>query len=143
MGNHRSSTVAWIASCLAGVALCAGCPTVDLGDTPSDIGLCNPPGGIDYFKAEIWPNFVRHGTANACTKTGACHNEAGGNALGFKTMPVDDAFNYRQTQIYLNCGTPEASELLTKPLSGMNPHGGGDLIPMGDPAETVFLNWFM
>ena len=43
----------------------------------------------------------------ACTKNGGCHNEAGGNALNYKTNPQDDAFNFRQTQVFLNCGTPE------------------------------------
>lgn len=145
MGNHRSSTVPWASSlawCLA-LALLTGCPTVDLGDTPSDIGLCNPPGGVDYFVAEIWPNFVRPtDMTRGCTKAGGCHNEAGGNALGFRTSPVDNTFNYRQTQIYLNCGQPEASELRTKPLAGIDPHGGMDLVMMGDAADAAFLGWF-
>ena len=81
--------------------------------------------------------------SSACTKTGGCHSDTGGNALSFKTDPaVDYAFNYRQTQIYLNCGTPLASELLTKPLSGVDPHGGADIFNMGDPAVTVFVDWF-
>jgi hypothetical protein len=53
------------------------------------------------------------------------------------------SFNYRQTQIYLNCGQPDASELLTKPLKGINAHGGSDLVDMGDAAYTAFLGWFM
>lgn len=129
---------------MAAAALLTGCPTVDLGDTPSDIGLCNPPGGIEYFTDEVWPNFVRPTDGmKACTKAGGCHNEAGGNALGFRTSPLDMPFNYRQTQIYLNCGQPDASELLTKPRAGINAHGGGDLIAPGDAAEMVFLGWFM
>jgi hypothetical protein len=139
MGNHRSSTVLGILA----LGLLAGCPTVDLGDTPSDIGLCNPAGGIQYFKDKIWPEFVRPtDMAKGCTKSTGCHSEAGGNALSFKTMPIDDAFNYRQTQIYLNCGTPMASELLTKPLSGVDPHGGSDLFSPSDPPYSVFLDWF-
>ena len=143
MGNHRSKTVVWSLALCAQAMLLGGCPTVDLGDTPQDIGLCNPAGGLDYFTNEIWPNFVRptDGT-RGCTRAGGCHNEAGGNALGFRTNPVDMTFNYRQTQIYLNCGQPAASDLLTKPLAGIEAHGGGDLIPMGDPAEMVFLGWF-
>lgn len=132
---------------LVAATLLTGCPTVDLGDTPSDIGLCNPPGGIDYFTDEVWPNFVRPtDAARGCTRDDAvgCHNETGGNALGFRINPLDLNFNYRQTQIYLNCGQPEASPLLTKPLGGIDPHGGGDLIPSTtDPASVVFLNWFM
>jgi hypothetical protein len=132
MGNHRSSTVAGVVA----LALLSGCPTVDLGDTPSDIGLCNPQGGLAYFQTEIWPKFVG---AGQCTKAGACHSETGGNALSFKTMPIDYPFNYRQTQIYLNCGQPMASELLTKPLAGQDPHGGGDIAVPVD----VFVQWFM
>src|SRR3990167_9437860 len=108
MGNHRSRTVAWASTQLRApllvtlAALLAGCPTVDLGDTTSDIGLCNPAGGFDYFGAVIWPNFVRPGNATAgCTRAGGCHDEAGGIALSFRTNPLDLRFNYRQTQIYL------------------------------------------
>ena len=43
--------------------------------------------------------------AQGCTKTGDCHNDGGGNALSFRTNPIDNTFNYRQTQIYLNCGS--------------------------------------
>jgi hypothetical protein len=145
MGNHRCRTVPWtvLLASVATVALGAGCPTVDLGDTPSDIGLCNPAGGLAYFRDQIWPSFVRPTDAiRGCTRAGGCHNEAGGNALGFRTDPVDVAFNYRQTQIYLNCGQPAASELRTKPLAGIDPHGGMDLITAGDTADVVFLGWF-
>ena len=113
MGSHRSSAASWGIFVVA-ASMLTGCPTVDLGDTPSDIGLCNPPGGIDYFTAELWPNFVRPMDATrGCTKTGNCHSEAGGNALGFRTNPLDMSFNYRQTQIYLNCGQPAASARLS------------------------------
>ena len=138
MGNLRSV--------LAGLGLgasLAGCPTVDLGDTPTDINLCNPAGGIDYFKSDIYPKYIRPGDANACTKAGGCHNEAGGNALNFKTNPQDDAFNFRQAQVFLNCGTPEMSQLLTKPLAGVDTHGGGNIyMTMTDAEVQVFLGWF-
>ena len=137
MGNHRSST-AWV---LLLVCL-SGCPTVDLGDTPSGIGLCNPPGGAEYFQSVIWPQFVQN-SKKSCTMQGGCHAEGGAGILKFKTMPVDYGFNYRQTQVYLNCGTPMQSELLTAPLSGTDPHGGGDIFGPGDPAVQVFLDWFM
>lgn len=146
MGNHRSRTVPVFR--MSGVALgllglLSGCPTVDLGDTPSDIGLCNPPAGMQYFQDKVWPEFVRPTDMNkGCIKGTSCHSDTGGNALSFKSNPVDYAFNYRQTQIYLNCGTPMASELLSKPLSGMDPHGGGDLFAPGDPGVQVFLDWF-
>ncbi len=137
MGNHRSST-AWV---LALVCL-SGCPTVDLGDTPSGIGLCNPPGGADYFQTMIWPQFVQN-PKKACTTATGCHGEAGAGILKFKTMPVDYGFNYRQAQVYLNCGTPMQSELLTAPLSGTDPHGGGDIFSPSDPQVQVFIDWFM
>lgn len=129
--------------CLS-VALLGGCPTVDLGDTPTDIGLCNPAGGLEYFTAVIYPSFVRPGdTATGCTKTGGCHNEAGGNGLAFRTVPAPDfPFNYRQAQLFLNCGTPSASLFLTKPLSGTEPHSGGDIFAAGNPAIQQFLDWF-
>ena len=127
----------------------AGCPTVDLGDTPSDIGLCNPPGGPDYFQTMIWPEYMKVSPTGmaldpmrSCTRAGQCHNEAGGNPPNFKTMPPDFGLNYRQAQGYLNCGDPMMSELLIKPLTGTTPHGGGDLIPANDPSVAIFLGWF-
>jgi hypothetical protein len=139
MGNHRSLN-AGAAACL-GLALLAGCPTVDLGDTPTEIGLCNPAGGVQYFQDQIWPNFVvRTGPEMSCAQ-GGCH-VAGGNGLDFP-MPVDYASAYKRTQLYLNCGTPDASLLLTKPLAGIDPHGGGDLFPNTDDAAVqIFLAWF-
>ncbi|CAN5877856.1 hypothetical protein BH11MYX2_BH11MYX2_36300 [soil metagenome] len=152
MGTHRSQTAgraalpalaATLALVLGGSALLTGCPTVDLGDTPSDIGLCNPSRGLDYFTNQIWPNYIQPtNTTRGCTKSGGCHNEAGGNALNFRTQPQDDAFNYRQTQIYLNCGQPDMSPMLTRPEAGIDAHGGGDLIPTGDPSIDIFLGWF-
>ena len=146
MGNRRSSAIASGAVCLrlAGLALpaaLAGCPTVDLGDTPTEIGLCNPSGGVQYFQDEIWPKFVtRNNVASSCAAVG-CH-VAGSTGLDFP-MPVDYPTEYRHTQIYLNCGTPEASQFLTKPLAGIDPHGGGDIFPnVSDPAVQVFLDWF-
>jgi len=100
-------------------------------------------GGQQYFTDHIWPEFVRPATTtNSCINASGCHAEGGGNILTFKTMPVDNSFNYRQTQIYLNCGTPMASELLTKPLAGTDPHGGKDIFQPGDPAVQTFLDWF-
>ena len=136
MGNRGR----W-ATAIAAIALFAGCPTVDLGDTPTDLGLCNPTGGLDYFQTQIWPNYViRNSDATSCATLG-CHI-SGGNGLDFPD-PVDYPTAYRRTQIYLNCGSPEASQFLTKPLAGVDPHGGGDIFPdLSDPAVQVFLNWF-
>lgn len=140
MGNHRSSAAACTAACL-GAALLAGCPTVDLGDTPTEVGLCNPPGGLAYFQDKVWPSFIVRSDPNtSCAKVG-CH-VAGGNGLDFP-MTVDYPAAYKRVQIYLNCGTPEASLLLTKPLAGIDPHGGADLFAnLNDPAVQIFLDWF-
>lgn len=147
MGNHGSRQLLaraalGVSTCALAVAL-AGCPTVDLGDTPTDIGLCNPPGGVEYFEAEIWPRFIRPTAMTGCTRTGGCH-AAGGNALDFNvTMPIDFRANYRQAQVFLNCGTPRQSELLTKPLAGENAHGGADIfMAESDDAVQAFLGWF-
>lgn len=127
-------------ACL-GLAFLAGCPTVDLGDTPTEIGLCNPAGGVQYFQDQIWPQFIVRTDPNQSCAKGGCH-VAGGNGLDFP-MPVDYSAAYKRTQIYLNCGTPDASLLLTKPLAGIDPHGGGDIFPnTNDAAVQIFLAWF-
>src|ERR1043165_9789379 len=82
----------WFAACGLATLVFAGCPTVDLGDTPSDIGQCNPPGGEDYFETMIWPNYL-NANSPACTSAGGCHNEAGGNALNLRTQPIDFQLN--------------------------------------------------
>jgi hypothetical protein len=146
MGSQRSSAAAWVTACAGRLAALAalglsGCPTVDLGDTPTEIGLCNPPGGVQYFQDQIWPSYVIRGNASTSCATIGCHVN-GGNGLDFP-MPVDYPTAYKRSQIYLNCGTPEASPFLTKPLAGLDPHGGGDIFPsVTDPAVQIFLNWF-
>jgi hypothetical protein len=127
---------------LAGLEALSGCPTVDLGDTPTEIGLCNPAGGVQYFQDQIWPNYViRTDPAKSCAKVGTCH-VGGGNGLDFPAQ-IDYAASYKRSQIYLNCGTPAASLFLTKPLTGVEPHSGGDLFPdVNDPAVQIFLAWF-
>lgn len=136
MGTHRSPA----AGCLALVVL-AGCPTVDLGDTPTEIGLCNPAGGLAYFRDQVWPNFVVRASATTSCAKSSCH-VGGGNGLEFP-MPVDYPTAYKRTQIYLNCGNPESSLFLTKPLAGIDPHGGDNIFPdLNDPAVKIFLAWF-
>jgi hypothetical protein len=126
----------------ASVLALAGCPTVDLGDTPPDIGQCTPAKGMDYFVNDIWPMYLHPSGAKDCGQSAGCHAMAHGLALQ-TTDPIDYVANYRVTQQYLNCGTPTASQLLTKPLAGIDGHGGGDLFAdLNDPAVVVFLNWF-
>jgi hypothetical protein len=119
-----------------------GCPTVDLGDTPEDIGLCNPRGGLPYFQDVIWPRFVRPGMAGGCTTAGGCHVFGDGNLLGYKVNPIDFPANYRATLVHLECGTPMQSKFLTKPLAGIDGHGGMDLVQPGSPEVQLFLDWF-
>jgi hypothetical protein len=140
MGSRSSVAAGGLAS--LGLALLAGCPTVDLGDTPTEVGLCNPPGGVQYFQDQIWPKYVVRGASDGgCARVGSCH-VAGGNGLEFP-MPVDYPTAYRHSQVYLNCGTPAASPFLTKPLAGIDPHGGDDIFSStSDPAVQVFLDWF-
>jgi hypothetical protein len=148
MGNHRSSTVAAICHAIVGITVSigllgglTGCPTVDLGDTPTEVGLCNPAGGVQYFQDHIWPEFIQNKNPNGNCAVAGCHIN-GGNGLDFPGAVDYQAF-YRRTQIYLNCGTPASSQLLTKPLAGVDPHGGDDIFPdLNDPAVVVFLNWF-
>jgi hypothetical protein len=124
-----------------GLVLLAGCPTVDLGDTPTEIGLCNPAGGLPYFQDQIWPRYVVRTDPKTQCNQANCHI-AGGNGLDFPN-PVDYATAYKRVQIYLNCGTPSASSFLTKPLAGIDAHSGGDIFAgLSDPAVQVFLDWF-
>jgi len=141
MGLRCSTATLGVAGTLACVL--AGCPTVDLGDTPPDIGLCNPVRGEAYFESDIWPKYLNPtDVTKQCTKVG-CHDQRGQSALRFKTDPIDLPANYKASLIYLNCGTPEVSQLLVKPLAGVEPHGGGDLFPADtDPAVQDFLAWF-
>lgn len=142
MGNQRSRC-APRASLAAVVLGLAGCPTVDLGDTPDDITRCNPAGGQAYFAAMIWPSFVRPtNAATGCTKGNTCHGIGGGQNLNFETQPPDDRLNYSNSLPFLNCGTPAASLMLVKPLSTSEPHGGGDIFQPSDPAVQIFLDWF-
>ena len=119
----------------------AGCPTVDLGDTPADIGVCNPAQGLQYFTEQIQPKYFKIGDpVNGCAQSTSCHDQNHGLALDASGSDV--AGNYRVSQGYLNCGDAMASELLTRPLAGIDGHGGGDLFTTGDPQYMIFLNWF-
>jgi hypothetical protein len=122
-----------------------GCPTVDLGDNPPDPGVCRPDRA--YFDAELWPRFLAPAEeARSCVRAG-CHGDVRGvSALRLdSTEPIDLARNYQVSTRFLNCGTPGASPLYTKPLAGLEGHGGGDIFPDTDPPDpqaAVFLMWF-
>ena len=122
------------------LALLGGCPTVDLGDQPPDPEQCRPD--MQYFHDHIWPEYLAPAdTAKSCVAKTGCHADS--TAYRLVTSPVDDTANYQATSRFLNCSTPEASLLLTKPLVGGDPHGGGDIFAStSDPAVQVFLKWF-
>jgi hypothetical protein len=130
---------------LAGLGLLTGCPTVDLGDSPVDTGQCLPAKGQAYFQDQIWPMFLAPADQTRTCARANCHLDGSGrSALQLRTNPpVDFDFNYKVTIQYLNCQTPNASTLLTKPLKGVDAHAGGDIFPdMNDPAVVTFLAWF-
>jgi hypothetical protein len=137
--RRRALAALLVTTCAVGGA---GCPTVDLGDTPVSPGSCRPDPA--YYRDVIWPDFVSPpDDARSCVAASGCHRiEDGRSALRLTTDPVDDNRNYDNFTRFLNCGAPEASPALTKPMSGADPHGGGDLFNPGDDPESTFLEWF-
>jgi hypothetical protein len=134
-----------VGGAVALVALLAGtgCPTVDLGDDPVEPGVCRPD--PTYFRERIWPEYLAQpAMAQTCVGRAGCHGEADGrSALRLDNVdPIDFGRNYQVVTRFLNCGTPEASSLFTKPLAGQDPHGGGDLFTATDPTVAVFEGWF-
>jgi len=123
-------------------AALAGCPTVDLGETPPDPGRCNPD--FVYYEDVMWPQYLASGGSTSCVGMTGCHDRTTGrSALRLETAdPIDHDANYQVVTRFLNCGSPDQSSLLTKPESGVDPHGGGDLFPSSDPMVDTFLQWF-
>ncbi len=138
-----ASTAGILGSLVIGLS---GCPTVDLGETPPDPGVCRPD--PTYFREEIWPIYLAPADeTKSCVGQSGCHAaDTGRSALRLETDVSDPlAFdrNYRVVTRFLNCGSPSASSLLTKPLFGVDSHGGGDIfMDSDDPAVLVFENWF-
>lgn len=134
-----------ISLCLlsAAAALClAGCPTVDLGDTPPDPGQCRPDRA--YFDEVIWPQFIAPDNPElSCVDAVGCHRSNDGRS-GFRVNVSGDDLtaNYDSVVFFLNCNDPVASRLLTKPMSGVQEHAGGNLFALDDPAVEIFLQWF-
>lgn len=123
------------------VLLLCGCPTVDLGDDPPAVGLCNPAGGQDYFNTQIVPSYLKLADrTTGCGRSSMCHDRAHGAA--FDLANPTSTTNYTIAKNYLNCGTPLQSPLLTKPLAGQDGHGGGDLVQPNSTEVMVFEGWF-
>jgi hypothetical protein len=125
------------------VVLLAGCPTLDLGDVPMDIGTCTPD--RLYFETVIWPEYLAPtDTARSCVAMGNCHNQDIGASSSYRlrtAMPIDFDDNYMATTRKLNCGTPTNSPLLTNPLAGEEAHPVDIFPSTSDPAVVTFLNW--
>jgi hypothetical protein len=139
-------TLASVATLTAMLAALAGCPTVDLGDDPADPGQCRPDPA--YFEQTLWSSYLVTGDpATSCADQAGCHRrEDGRSALRLELpapgAPVDYNANYSIVTRFLNCGTPDSSALFTKPVSGIDAHGGGDLFAPDSPSATAFLDWF-
>jgi hypothetical protein len=120
----------------------AGCPVVDLGDDPPDIGRCHPLRGFKWFQDQIWPMYLHPADpAKNCAQSAGCHALTHGLALDPNAMNLDG--NYAVTLGYVNCGSPMSSPLLTRPLANIDGHGGGDIFQdLNDPAVKLFLQWF-
>ena len=110
----------------------AGCPTIDLGETPVQPPLCRPdlkkfrdPGGI--WETAISPS----DEAKSCVARGGCHAQATGrSALRLIVPPTTDSdwsTNLDVVARFLNCSTPSDSPFITKPRAGVDAHLGGDL----------------
>lgn len=128
------------------LSLLAGCPSVDLGNTPPPVGNCTPD--RDYFRDVIWPEYLAPSDpARSCVAAGMCHNADNSPRSGLHLEPditiagnLDD--NYRAATSFLQCGFPMGSELLTKPSADAPDHGGGVIFAADDPVVSVFESWF-
>ncbi len=122
----------------------AGCPTVDLGELPARPASCRPD--MVYFEENIWPAFIDTGDMEtSCVAEGGCHSLESSPRSSFRVSlkePIDFDDAYNRVGFFLNCGTPSASPLLTKPISMEVSHGGGDLFAPGSASEQIFLDWF-
>jgi hypothetical protein len=125
-----------------------GCPTVDLGENPPDPPDCRPD--PVYFRDTLWPQYLAPAAPNlSCINDAGCHRiEDGRSALRLEPNPMsqgDHDNNYATVTRFLNCGFPEASPLLTKPMSTVDAHGGGDMFDDSLAPGTqrfIFEDWF-
>ena len=93
------------------------------------------------------PNEFTGDAATNCVVEAGCHAvEDGKSALRLEIVADNDIAgldrNYNVVRRFLNCGSPETSPTLTKPLSGQDTHGGGDLFAPVSAQEDLFLAWF-
>jgi hypothetical protein len=127
----------------------AGCPTVDVGDTPVAPPLCRP--SLEAFRAPggIWDVAIDPpDPARSCIVAEGCHSQATGRS-GLRLIAksrdlftdVEWSLNLDVVSRYLNCSTPSDSTFITKPEAGTDPHLGGDLWTCGgsgcEPISTI------
>ena len=134
-----------LALAMVAVAALTGCPTVDLGESPPDPGLCRPD--VAYYRDVIWPEVIDNpDPARSCVAEAGCHQQANGrSALRLVTGDLSDSDHTRNYEVvtrFLNCGSPEVSSFITKPLDTVDPHGGGDLLTTASQEFDTFLMWF-
>lgn len=125
------------------VLLAAACPTVDLGESPVTPDSCRPDPMT--FETRVWPEALAPAGAGSCIGEAGCHaRDTGRSALRLipsPTTPADWAMNYEVVTRFLNCSTPRASTLITKPASGGDPHAGGELWTPGVAPATTVEEW--
>ena len=113
----------------------AGCPTVDVGDTPVAPPLCRP--SLQTFREPggIWDTAIAPAdTSRSCVSMDGCHSQATGRSGLRLIVRAREAFTEAEWALnldvvarYLNCSTPSSSAFITKPEAGTDPHLGGDL----------------
>ena len=132
------------ASLVALVAIAAaGCPTVDLTNELPEPDSCRPDRA--YYEDVLWPEYLVATPATSCVSAAGCHGMSNQprSALRLSTVaPVDHDANYDTVVRFLSCREEEKSPLLTKPMAGTDPHGGGDLFDGSSPQRSIFLDWF-
>jgi hypothetical protein len=129
------------------LTLLAGCPTIDVGDTPVEPPKCRPSTDTFQKAGGIWDVAIDPADqTKSCIAQNGCHSQATGrSALRLVTKPramltaADWQTNYDVVTNFLNCSTPKESPFVTKPLAGVDPHLGGDLWTGMEPANTVEL----
>ncbi len=111
-----------------------GC-TINLGETTPVPPECLPSLATFMAQGGIWDTAIDPpDQTKSCVAMTGCHAQATGrSALRLIYKPRDQftaddwQANFDEVAQFLNCGTPEASEFITKPEAGVDPHLGGDL----------------
>ena len=125
---------------LALLLLLAGCPTVDLGDTPVAPPLCRP--SVDELRDTIWAAAVDPpgDPSKSCVAAAGCHAQATGrSALRLVAAPtaLDWETNLDEIAQFLDCASPSNSLFIQKPEAGVEPHLGGDLWTCDTSCEPI------